>query len=78
MENKKLPVQHREKSRPLWDDILKFSRKKYGLAFILILIGLFGLVIPVIPGLLLFLFAAALLKPGLMTKVRAKLNSLFK
>ncbi|KAA3611315.1 MAG: hypothetical protein D8M58_15220 [Calditrichaeota bacterium] len=78
MEKNNLPTPFKEKSRPLWDDILKFSRKKYGWAFLLILIGLFGLVIPVIPGLLLFLFAAALLKPGLMAKVRAKLNSLFK
>jgi len=77
MEKKNLPVQLK-KSRPLWDDILKFSRKKYGWAIILVLIGLLGIVIPVIPGLLFILFAVALLKPGLMAKVRAKLNSLFK
>ena len=78
MEKNNLPVQFKKKSRPLWDDILKFSRKKYGLALILILIGLLGIVVPVIPGLLLILFAVALLKPGLMAKVRARLNSLFK
>ena len=77
MKKQNLPIPFKG-TRPLWDDILKFSRKKYGWAFVLILIGLLGIVIPVIPGLLFILFAIALLKPGLMTKVRAKLHSLFK
>ncbi len=78
MEKKNLPVHFKEKTRPLWDEILKFSRKKYGLAFILVLIGLLGIIVPVIPGLLFIFFAVALLKPGLMVKVREKLNSFFK
>jgi hypothetical protein len=77
MKKSNLPAKFKEKS-PLWGDILKFSRKKYGLAFLLVLIGLLGIVVPIIPGLLFFLFAVALFKPGLMAKVRAKLNSLFK
>jgi membrane protein DedA with SNARE-associated domain len=78
MKKNNLPAPVNERPRPLWGEILNFSRKKYILAFILVLLGLLGIVVPVIPGLLLLLFAAALLKPGLMKKVRAKLNNLFK
>lgn len=67
-----------EKQRPLWEDILKFSKGKYTLAFILVMFGLLGLIIPVIPGLLLLLMAVALFKPGLMTKIRRKLNAVLK
>lgn len=78
MKKNNLPVKIKDKSRPLWNDILKFSRKKFSLAFILVLIGLLGIVIPVIPGFLFIFFAVALFKPGLMAKVRARINSLFK
>ena len=59
MKKKNLPVKIKDKSRPLWNDILKFSRKKFSLAFILVLIGLLGIVIPVIPGFLFIFFAVA-------------------
>ena len=78
MDKDKIPVEYSKKSKPLWDEILTFSRKKYGLAFILVLVGLLGIVVPIIPGILLILFAVALLKPGLMVKVRSKLKSIFK
>jgi len=76
MDEKNLPVSHTNK-QPLWKDVLKFSRRKYGLAAILVLLGLLGLIIPVIPGLLFILMAIALFKPGLMSKIRSKLKSFF-
>ncbi|MCB0281431.1 MAG: hypothetical protein H6627_06580 [Calditrichae bacterium] len=67
-----------QENRPLWEDILKFSKGKYYLAIILVLVGLLGLVVPIIPGLLLILMAIALFKTGLMAKIRKKINSVFK
>jgi uncharacterized protein YqgC (DUF456 family) len=49
--------------QPLWQDIVRFSRDKYKFAFVLVLLGIIGLVIPVIPGLLLILGAVFLIKP---------------
>ncbi|MGD9897578.1 MAG: hypothetical protein AB7T22_00490 [Calditrichaceae bacterium] len=60
--------------KPLWEEIKHFTKKKSLLATLLIVIGLIGFVIPVIPGLLLILFAVALLKPGLMKQIREKLK----
>ena len=75
MEKKNLPTPYTQKSIPLWEDIKKFSSNKYSLALILVLIGLLGIVIPIIPGILFFLFAIALFKPGLMAKIRSKIKS---
>ena len=75
MEKRNLPTLFSDKSNPLWRDIKKFSGNKYNLAAILILIGLLGIFIPVIPGILFFLFAIALFKPGLMSKIRSKIKS---
>ncbi len=60
--------------KPLWEEIARFTKKKFLIAGLLLVIGLVGFVIPVIPGVLLILFAVALLKPGLMKKIRAKLK----
>ncbi len=60
--------------KPLWEEIARFTKKKFLIAGLLLLIGLAGFVIPVIPGVLLILFAVALLKPGLMKKIREKLK----
>jgi hypothetical protein len=49
--------------QPLWQDIIRFSRRKYFFVFVLIILGLVGLVIPVIPGLLLILGAVFIIKP---------------
>ena len=49
--------------KPLWEDIVEFARKKKWLAAALIIIGLFGLIVPIIPGLLLIGVAVFLLKP---------------
>lgn len=77
MEKTKIPVISTIEPNPLWEKIRKFSRRKYGLAVLLVFIGMLGLIIPVIPGLLLIVFAVALFKPGLMAKIRKKINSIF-
>ncbi|HID39804.1 MAG TPA: hypothetical protein EYP36_09870, partial [Calditrichaeota bacterium] len=53
---------------PLWEDILKFRKNKLILAVILVLVGLTGIVVPIVPGLLLFIVAIALFKKGWMQK----------
>lgn len=58
--------------RPLWDEILKFSKNKYLIALILVLIGLTGIIIPIIPGILLFIMAIAILRKGTMQKLRRR------
>ena len=58
--------------KPLWDDILAFSKNKYLLAIILILIGMLGIIIPIIPGILLFVIAVALLRKGTMSSIRQR------
>jgi len=75
MEKRNLPTQFSHKTNPLWEDIKKFSGNKFSLAVILVLIGLLGVIIPIIPGILFFLFAIALFKPGLMSKIRSKIKS---
>jgi uncharacterized protein YqgC (DUF456 family) len=59
-----------DETNPLWHDILKFSQNKSKLAFGLIILGVIGLVLPVIPGLLLIGFAIFLIKPEWYEKVK--------
>lgn len=61
-----------KQKRPLWDEILKFSKNKYLLAIVLILIGLTGFIIPVVPGILLIVMAVALLRKGTMQALRKR------
>ncbi len=58
--------------QPLWKDILKFNKNKATLAVILVLVGITGIIVPVIPGLLLILLAIALFKKGWMEKIRTR------
>jgi uncharacterized protein YqgC (DUF456 family) len=51
-------------SKPLWQDILQFSRRKTKMAVGFILIGILGLALPIIPGLLLLTVGVFLIKPG--------------
>lgn len=62
----------RDDQKMLWPEILRFSRTKYGLAMMLLIVGLLGLALPVIPGLLLILLAIALLRPGLAERMRRR------
>ena len=63
-----------DSKNPLWEDILKFRKNKLIIAVVLVLIGLTGIVVPIVPGLLLFIIAIALFKKGWMQKIRARLN----
>jgi hypothetical protein len=49
--------------KPLWQEIESFSKKKKWIALGLIVLGISGLVLPVIPGLLLIGIAVFILKP---------------
>ena len=75
MTDNNLPKPYNNNRQPLWLDIKKFSGNKYGLALILLLLALLGIFIPVFPGILFFLLAVALFKPGLMSKIRSKIKS---
>jgi uncharacterized protein YqgC (DUF456 family) len=60
--------------KPLWQEIQKFSGQKWYIALILLLLGLFGLVLPVIPGVLLIALAVFLIKPGWYEKLKKRFN----
>ncbi len=66
---------HDSNKKPLWNEILNFSKNKYITALILVLIGLLGIIIPIIPGILLFVIAVALLRKGTMQKLRRRFRS---
>ena len=50
-------------NKPLWQEIKSFSRKKYWIAALLILLGIPGLILPIIPGLLFIGIAVYIIKP---------------
>ena len=50
-------------SNPLWQDIIEFSRNKTKLAITFIILGILGLVLPIIPGILLLGLGVFLIKP---------------
>lgn len=58
--------------KPLWEDILKFSKDKYKIASLLLILGILGLVFPVIPGLLFIGFGILLLKPAWYEKIKRR------
>ena len=60
--------------KPLWQDIQVFTRQKFRIASALLLIGLAGLVLPVIPGLLLIAIALFILKPEWSHKLSKKIR----
>lgn len=60
--------------KPLWNDILKFSKSKILLAIVLILLSLTGIIIPIIPGIIFFILAIALLRKGTMAKIRRRIR----
>jgi len=61
-----------EDKKPLWHDIKKFSKQKIWLAILFIILGIPGLVLPVIPGLLLLGVAVFLIKPEWFDKFRRR------
>jgi len=61
-----------EEKKPLWEEIVDFTKSKNKLAVALIAIGLLGLALPIIPGLLLIAVGIYLLKPEWVEKVKAQ------
>lgn len=61
-------------SNPLWQDIIKFSKSKNKLAVLFIVFGLFGIILPVIPGALLLAVGVFLLKPEWYKSVRRRFD----
>ncbi len=51
-------------NKPLWEEIVDFTKSKNKLAVALIALGLLGLVLPILPGLLLIAVGIYLLKPA--------------
>jgi uncharacterized protein YqgC (DUF456 family) len=60
--------------RPLWETILPFTKKKYILIPLLILLSLLGVVVPIIPGIVLFILAVMLMRKGTAAKLRKKIR----
>lgn len=58
--------------KPLWEDIRKFSKSKYFIVGILLILAMLGAIIPIIPGIILFILAMALLRKGWMAKIRSR------
>jgi len=52
-----------DEKKPLWEEIVDFTKSKNKLAVVLIGIGVLGLILPIIPGLLLIAVGVYLLKP---------------
>ena len=63
-----------ENKKPLWEEIKNFSRHKYKWAVLLIVLGVLGLALPVIPGILLLAIGLYILKPEWYDKLKKKFN----
>ena len=60
--------------KPLWQDIMSYTRNKNKIAVVLIIIGILGLVLPVLPGILLIAFGLFILKPEWVDKLRERVK----
>jgi uncharacterized protein YqgC (DUF456 family) len=67
-----------KKKHSLYEEMQEFNKRKKLYAMILLVIGIFGLIFPVIPGLLFIGFAIALFSPQLASALVAKVKSWFK
>lgn len=59
-----------EEKKPLWEEIVEFTKSKNKLAIALIVLGSVGLILPIIPGLLLVAVGIYLLKPEWADKIK--------
>ena len=59
-----------EEKKPLWEEIVDFTKSKNKLAVALIALGVVGLVLPILPGILLILVGIYLLKPEWVEKIK--------
>ena len=63
-----------ENKKPLWEEIRKFSKTKYFIAFALILLAIVGIILPIIPGIIFIILAIALFRKGWMSKIRNRVR----
>jgi len=68
----KTNLPNRIPEQPLWETIRDFSRKRPLLAGLFLVIGLLGIIIPIIPGLLFLFLAVAMFKRGWLSKFRRR------
>jgi hypothetical protein len=59
-----------EDKKPLWEEIVEFTKSKNKLAIAFIALGSVGLILPIIPGLLLVAVGIYLLKPEWADKIK--------
>jgi len=59
-----------EENKPLWEEIVEFTKSKNKLAIALIALGVLGLALPLLPGILLIAVGIYLLKPEWVDKVK--------
>ena len=48
---------------PLWEDILEFHKNRQLLGIVLVILGVAGLLLPILPGLIVIILGLALLAP---------------
>ena len=60
--------------KPLWEDILPLTKKKYILIPLFIILSLLGLIVPIIPGIALFILAIMMIRKGTASKLRKKIR----
>ena len=63
-------------NRPLYREIVKFGKTKKLIAIPLIILGLAGLILPIIPGIALLVFAVMLLFPRDGDKIIQKIKQM--
>ena len=64
-----------ENKKPLWEDIIAFTRSKNKVGVGLIILGLMGLLLPIIPGILLVVAGIIILKPEWYERLKKKIKS---
>lgn len=62
--------------KPLWQEILAFSKHKFKTGILLIILGLLGLMLPVIPGVLLIGLGIFFLKPEWYEKIKSRIGNI--
>ena len=63
-----------QEKKPLWEEILNFSKHKYKIGGVLIFLGVIGLALPILPGILLLAVGIMLVKPEWFEKLKSKIK----
>ena len=68
-------MNNKQTKKPLWREIKRFSAQKIWLAVLLLILGLLGLVLPVVPGILLLAVAVFLIKPEWYERLKRRFDT---